>query len=68
MPGDATTPTVSTESVLIAEKIDAQEGRNVGIWDTPGDFISADIYRGIKMDLHGRLAEVMVNIERQIYR
>ena len=66
--GDATTPTVSTESVLTTSTIDAHEGRNVRIYNTPGAFLSADMYEDVKMALYGRLAELMVNIVPKIYR
>ena len=41
VPGYATTPTVSTESVLIKTTIEAHEGRNIEICDIRGAFISA---------------------------
>ena len=61
-------PAVSTESILITEKIDAQGGRKVVICYITGAFTSAEMYGDVKMALHGRLSEVMVNIARQIYR
>ena len=48
--------------------IDAHEGRGVGICNIPGEFISADMDEDVKMTLHRRLSEPMVNIEPQIYR
>ena len=66
--GDATTPTVSTESVVITSKIDAYEGRDVKIYNRPVAFKSADMDEVMRMALHGRLAELMVNIATQIYR
>ena len=68
VPRDATSPTVSTESVLIIETIDAHEGTNVGICNIPGAFLSADMDKDAKMALRERLAELMVNISPQIYR
>ena len=35
-PKDATSPTVSTEAVMLAAKIDALEGRDVAVVDIPG--------------------------------
>ena len=40
---DATSPTVSTESVLITTVIDASEYWDVSIIDAPGDFLSTDM-------------------------
>ena len=61
-------PTVSTESVLITANIDAHEGRDVGICDILGAFLSADMDESVKMVPDGRMAELMVNIAPQIYR
>ena len=54
--GDATFLTVFTESVLLTAKIDAHEGRDVGICSIPGDFIGADMDKDVKMALRRRLA------------
>ena len=48
-------------------KIDAHEVRDVEICNIPGAFLSADMYKDVKMAVHGRLAEIMVNISPQIY-
>ena len=68
VPGDATPPTLYTEYVLITETIDVHERCDVGIRNIRGDFISGDMEEDSKMELHGRLAELMVNIALQIYR
>ena len=68
VPGDATPPTLSTEYVLIMEKIDVHEGCNVRIRNIRGDFLSADMEEDVKMALYGRLEELMLNIAPQIYR
>ena len=68
VPGDATPPTVSTESVLITTAIDAHEGSDIGICNTPCDFISAYMDEDLKIALRGRLSEIMVNIAPPIYR
>ena len=44
-------------------KIDGHKGRDVGV-----AFSSADMEKDMKMALHGRLVELMVNISPQIYR
>ena len=65
--GEATHPTVSTESVLIMATIDAHEGRDVGIFDITGDFLGANIIWDIRMALCERLVELVVKIAPQIY-
>ena len=66
--GDATFPAVSTEPVLTMEIINAHERRDVGICDILSAFLSADKDKGVKMVLHGSLAEMMVKIAPHIYR
>ena len=68
VPVDATSPTVSTESILITATMYAHEGRYGSICDILGEFLSADRDKDVKMALHGSLAELMVNIATQIYR
>ena len=65
VPGDATYPKLSMESVLITSTIDAHEGSDVGICNIPGAFISSDMDKDVKIALHGRLAELMVKIAPQ---
>ena len=54
--GYANFPTVSMESVLIMEKIDAHEGHEVGICNILGAFLSEDMDKDAKIALCGRLA------------
>ena len=68
VPVDTTSPTLSTESVLITSTIDAHEEQDVRIYDITSVFLGSDLDEDIKMQLCGRLAELMVNIEPQIYR
>ena len=68
MPGHTPSPIVSTESVLLTEKIDAHEVRDVRICDTLVENLSTDMHKDMKMALRGRLSELMVNISPQIYR
>ena len=65
--GDETYLTVSTGYILITATIDAHEGHDVGICNILGAFLSADMDEDMKMALHGRLAELMVNIAPKIY-
>ena len=59
---------MSTNSVLITATIYAHEGINFRICNIPVAFISEYMDKEIKMELHGRLSELMVNIATQIYR
>jgi hypothetical protein len=68
VPGDSTSPTVALESVLITATIDAFEGRGVAIVDVPGVFLSADMDEEVIMTIRGRLAELMVKADPNIYR
>ena len=65
---NANTPKVSTEFVLIMVIVNTHEGRDVGIFDIPGAFLSADMEKDVKMALHERQKGVMGNIFPQIYR
>jgi hypothetical protein len=67
-PGDATSPTVSLEAVLITAAIEAHEERDVAIVDVPGAFLSADMDEEVIMTIRGRLAELMVKAAPNIYR
>ena len=40
----------------------------MGICNIPGDFLSADMDKNVKMALIGRLAELVVEIALKIYR
>ena len=68
VPGDATTPRVSAESVLTTSTVNAHERHDVRICNTRGEFLSADMNKDTKMSLRVRLAQIMVNIVPQIYR
>ena len=65
---DATHTKVSMDNVLTTATIDAHGGRNVGICNIPGAFLSADMDTDLTMALHGRLAALMLTIVPQIYR
>ena len=68
VPVDATSPTVSIESVLLSAAIDVHAVSNVMICGIPGAFLSADMDEEVKMALRGTLAGLLVNIAPQIYR
>ena len=68
-PERATSPTVSTESVLLTAVIDAHEGREVATVDIPNAFVQTDLNPDemIVMRLRGRLAELMVKVAPEVY-
>jgi hypothetical protein len=65
--GDATSPTVSLESVLITAAIDAFEGRDEAVFNVPGAFLSTGMDEEVIMTLHGRVAELMAKTAPDIY-
>ena len=64
----ATSPTVSTESVLITATIHVHEGHDVSLCKIPGAFLISYMDKDLELTLCGRLGELMVNILSQIYR
>ena len=56
---DATSPTVSTEAVLLTSVIDAKERREVITVDIPGAFMQGEQDKTIHMKLEGTLAELL---------
>jgi hypothetical protein len=58
--GDATSPTVSFEAVMITSTIDAFEGRDVAIVGVPGAFLTANMDEDVCLCLKGPIAELMV--------
>jgi hypothetical protein len=65
---ETTSPTVGSESVFITTVIDAYQGRDVACFNIPGAFLHADVNKDITMVLQGRLAELMVQVEPNLYR
>jgi hypothetical protein len=63
MTGDVTSPSVSLESVLITENIEAYEGSDVAVINMRGGFMSADMDDEVIMMLRVRLTELMVNLK-----
>ena len=61
-------PTVSTDAVIITSTIEAHEGRDVSVIDLPNAFLSADNNEQTLLLLKGNLAELMVQIDPQMYR
>ena len=48
--------------------VDAKEGRNVTVTDTPGAFLHLDINNTVHMLLEGTTAELIMKLEQKIYR
>jgi len=65
---DGTSPTVSTDGLLIATAIDGYEEHDVCIMDIPGAFLQAENDEFILMLLRGKLAEMMAKIDPGLYR
>jgi hypothetical protein len=65
---DASSPTVSIESVMISTVIDAKERRDVATIDIPGAFMQADMDDIVHMKLEGTMAELLVKIDPILYR
>eukprot|EP00957_Ditylum_brightwellii_P185361 14114210-Ditylum_brightwellii.AAC.1 len=65
--GDAASPTVSPEAVLITAVIDTMEGRDVAVTDIPGAYLNAFMDEYVLMVLEGKLAELLVKVAPNIY-
>jgi len=66
--GDASSPTVSLEEMMISCCIDAKEGRYVAVTDIPGAFLHADMNERIHIVMEGTVAEQVAKLEPTIYR
>ena len=65
---DASSPTVSIETVLLTSVIDVLENRDVTVTDISGAYLTTDIDEEVHMNLEGKLAEIMVLIVPEVYR
>jgi hypothetical protein len=61
---DASSPTVSIESIMLTSVIDALEGRHVATADFPGAFMQADIDEVLHMRLVSTMVELLLQIAR----
>ena len=61
-------PTVSTDGVIITSVIEAHQGRDVAVVDLPNAFLNADNNEQTLMLLKGKLTELMVQINPQLYQ
>jgi Reverse transcriptase (RNA-dependent DNA polymerase) len=70
---DATSPTVSLESIFLTTVIDAKEGRDVFTADIPNAFIQAELPKTkpgqerVTMKITGVLAELLVKLAPETY-
>jgi hypothetical protein len=60
-------PTVMNDSVMITSAIEAHEGRKVVTMDIPGAFLHADLDEEVVMLLRGQLADLMVQVDPELY-
>ncbi|KAI2491389.1 Reverse transcriptase (RNA-dependent DNA polymerase) [Fragilaria crotonensis] len=65
---EASSPTVSIESVMLSCVIDAKERRDVATVDLPGAFMQADMEDTVHMKLEGKMAELLVKCDPKLYR
>lgn len=65
---DASSPTVSTEAVLISCTIDANERRDVASVDVPGAFMHTNMDELVHMRLEGTMAELVIKLDPELYR
>ena len=65
---DSTSPTVSTEAVLLTSVIDAKERREVITVDIPGAFMQGDQDETVHMKLEGKLAELLAQCDPTKYQ
>ena len=65
---DATSPTFSTEAVLLSAMIDAYEERDVAVVDIQGAYLSADMDDDMFMIIRGKMAELVVAADPTLYR
>ena len=65
---EASSPTVSLESVLLTAVIDALEHHDVAIVDIPNAFVQTDMVgEKVVMKLRGSLAELLVQVAPEFY-
>jgi hypothetical protein len=63
----AVSPTVMNDSVMLTSAIDTHKGRKVVTCDIPGAFLHTDLDEEVIMLLRGQLADLMVQIDPELY-
>ena len=58
---------MSIEALLLSCTIDAMEERDIEIFDIPGAFMKADMNDTVHLKMEGRLAELLVKVELNLY-
>ena len=61
-------PTVSTEGLLLSCTIDAQEERDVATTDIPGEFMQTDVNDTVYVRLSGPLATLLTKVDKKSMR
>ncbi|MGL4350555.1 MAG: reverse transcriptase domain-containing protein, partial [Plesiomonas shigelloides] len=64
---EASSPTVSIESILLTCVIDAEEERDVATADIPGAFMQADMDEVVYMRLEGTMVDLLLKIDPDRY-
>jgi len=68
---DATSPTASTDSILITSVIDAKQGRDVMTADVPNAFVQCKVNQingeRIVMKIRGALVDILVDLDPKLY-
>ena len=64
---DASLPTVAIEAVMLLCVIDANERRDTATVDIPGAFMQADMDKLVHMRLDGKMAELLVRVDPDLY-
>ena len=66
---NAASPTVSLPAVILTSTIDAHEGREVGIVDTPNAFVQTENEGDVvHMKIRGEMVEMLVEMAPEIYK
>ena len=67
--GEAASPTMSLESVLLTAVVEAAENRDIAVLDIPNAFVQTDMEgETVFMKLRGKLAELLVRTAPELCR
>ena len=61
-------PTCKTESILITSVIEKYENRDVATIDIPNSFVQTEVKDLIVITIRGKLCEIMVDKNKEMYR
>jgi hypothetical protein len=64
---DASSPTMSTEALLLTAVVDALEGRDVAVVDVPGAFMQADMDEDVHVRFTGTTVDLLLDIDPAMY-